>query len=73
MSKIDAGDKGAVVSFHNDRVENLEGLLAFVQSQAGRVKLRPDQKLVYRRNWGDAKSRIRGVKALLDDLAKAAA
>ncbi len=73
VSKIDAGDKGAVVSFHNDRVENLEGLLAFVQSQAGRVKLRPDQKLVYRRNWDDAKSRIRGVKALLDDLAKAAA
>ena len=73
VSKIDAGDKGAVVSFHNDRVENLEGLLAFIQSQAGRVKLRPDQKLVYRRNWDDAKSRVRGVKLLLDELVQAAA
>ena len=73
VSKIDAGDKGAVVSFHNDRVENLEGLLAFIQSQPGRIKLRPDQKLVYRRNWDDAKSRVGGVKRLLDELVQAAA
>ena len=73
VSRIEAGDKGAVVSFHNDQVENLEGLLAFIQSQPGRIKFRPDQKLVYRRNWDNAKSRVRGVKQLLDELVRAAA
>ena len=73
VSKVEAGEKGAVVSFHNDQVANLEGLLAFINRQAGRVKLRPDQKLVYRRNWDDARARVGGVKRLLDELVEAAA
>ena len=41
--------------------------------QAGMVKLRPDQKLVFRRNWEKPQERVRGVRRLMDELAKLAA
>ena len=73
VDKVDAGPKGAVISFHQDQVGNLEGLLAFIEKQAGRVNLRPDQKLVYRRDWHDQRVRVQGLRLLLDELGKAAA
>jgi transcription-repair coupling factor (superfamily II helicase) len=73
VAKVDAGPKGAVVSFYQDQVADLDGLIDFVQRQAGKVQLRPDHKLVYRRQWDDAKARLTGVRHLLDQLAKVAA
>ena len=70
---MEAGPKGAVVSFFQDRVANPDGLVRFIQQQAGHVKLRPDHKLVYRRQWDDPQARVGGVRRLMDDLAKAAA
>jgi transcription-repair coupling factor (superfamily II helicase) len=37
------------------------------------VQLRPDHKLVYRRNWDDAAARVGGVRRLLEKLVKVAA
>jgi transcription-repair coupling factor (superfamily II helicase) len=73
VDKVEAGPKGAVVSFHQDRFANLEGLVGFVQRQAGNVKLRPDNKLIYQRRWEDSQARLAGVRRLLGDLAKLAA
>ena len=73
VGKIKAGPKGAVVSFHQDRVGDLDALLDFVQRQAGSVQLRPDHKLVYRRQWDDPRQRVAGVRRLLDDLGNVAA
>ena len=73
VEKVDAGPKGAIVSFHQDQVANPEALIQFIQSQAGAVKLRPDHKLVYRRQWDDPKARVGGVRRLMGDLAKLAA
>ena len=73
VEKVEAGPKGAVVSFREDQIANPEGLIRFIQSQPGSVKLRPDHKLVYRRQWDDAKARVGGVRRLMDELAKAAA
>jgi transcription-repair coupling factor (superfamily II helicase) len=73
VAKVDAGPKGAVVSFYQDQVADLDGLIDFVQRQAGKVQLRPDHKLVYRRQWDDAQARLTGVRHLLDQLAKVAA
>ena len=36
------------------------------------MKLRPDQKLLYQRNWGDAKARLAGTAKLVQALAKIA-
>ncbi len=46
--------------------------VAFIGRQAGAVKLRPDHKLVYQRQWGVPLARLRGVRRLLDELAKVA-
>ena len=44
--------------------------MAYIQKQAGTVKLRPDQKLVFVRDWDDARVRMRGVRKLMEELAE---
>ena len=73
VDKVEAGPKGAVVSFHKDLFAKPENLIGFIQAQAGQVKLRPDHKLVYRRQWDDPAARVRGLRLLMDELAKVAA
>lgn len=68
--KVDAGPKGAVVSFYKDQFADPAGLIAFIERQAGQVNLRPDHKLVYRRIWDEPTERVRGVRRLMDALAK---
>ncbi|WP_185961499.1 transcription-repair coupling factor [Telmatospirillum sp. J64-1] len=72
VEKIDAGPKGAVVTFRNNSFANPAGLVQFIAQQVGTVKLRPDHKLVYKRNWEDAKERVKGVQALMGTLVKLA-
>ncbi|CAE7795760.1 unnamed protein product, partial [Symbiodinium necroappetens] len=73
VEKVDAGPKGAVVAFRGDEFPNPQGLVRFIQAQAGTVKLRPDHKLVYKRAWESPAQRMRGVRRLLEALGKAAA
>jgi transcription-repair coupling factor (superfamily II helicase) len=73
IDKIDAGPKGAVFSFRNNRFANPEGLVRFIAQQSGLVKLRPDHKMVYMRIWDTPKERLRGVQQLAETLAKVAA
>ncbi|MDE1901558.1 MAG: transcription-repair coupling factor [Alphaproteobacteria bacterium] len=73
VAKIDAGDKGAVIAFHKDSFARPDRLLPWIGAQAGTVKVRPDQKLVVLRAWGDAALRPAGVKKILEELALLAA
>ncbi len=73
VDKVDAGPKGAVLSFYKNRFAHPERLVEFIQSQAGTVKLRPDHKLVYRRQWDDSDARIKGLAYLMGKLAEIAA
>ena len=70
VDKIDAGPKGAVVSFRHDRFAHPERLIGYIQKMAGGVKLRPDHKLVYMRLWDDSQKRLGGVKALMQELSE---
>ena len=72
VEKVDAGPKGAVIAFRGDSFQNPEGLVRFIQNEAGQVTLRPDHRLVYKRNWETAQQRFSGVRRLLDTLAKLA-
>jgi transcription-repair coupling factor (superfamily II helicase) len=72
VERLDAGPKGAVVAFHQDSFARPEALVPFIQRQAGQIKLRPDMKLVYRRNWDDPTQRMRGVRHFLGELVKLA-
>jgi transcription-repair coupling factor (superfamily II helicase) len=73
IEKVDAGPKGATLSFYQDSFANPGGLVDFIQRQAGKVQLRPDHKLVYRRNWDNAEARVGGVRRLLEQLVKVVA
>lgn len=68
VAKVDAGPKGAVIAFRDDKFANPAGLVAFISSAAADIKLRPDQRLVFRQNWPDEKARIRGCRKLLATL-----
>ncbi len=73
VGKVDAGPKGAVISFHNDDFANPAGLVRFITAQTGTAKLRPDHKLVFMRGWDDPAARLAGVRHLLKELAEVAA
>jgi transcription-repair coupling factor (superfamily II helicase) len=69
IERLDGGPKGAVITFRNNRFRNVAGLMQFVEAQAGALKMRPDQKLVYVRAWEDAERRVKGARKLARDLA----
>jgi transcription-repair coupling factor (superfamily II helicase) len=72
ISKIDLGQKGALVSFHEDRFPNPAGLIAYVQRLEGTARLRPDSKMVITRAWADPVARLNGALQLSKGLAKIA-
>src|SRR6185369_15854024 len=47
-------------------------LVELIQQHAGTLRLRPDHKLVYLRNWDDEATRLKGVAGLLQALVKLA-
>jgi len=72
IEKLEAGPKGAVISLRENRFANPAGLVDLIQRNAGTLRLRPDQKILYQRNWDDAKARLAGAAKLVQALAKIA-
>ena len=70
VAKLDAGPRGALVTFHNDSFPDLPGLIGYVQRLKESAKLRPDNKLVIARAWPDAKARLNGALQLSRGLAR---
>jgi len=67
--KIDAGPKGAVITFRGNDFPNPGGLIQFISKNTALVKLRPDHKLVVKRDWTDNDHRLQGMHRLMTDLA----
>jgi transcription-repair coupling factor (superfamily II helicase) len=72
IERVEAGPKGAVVTLRGNRFANPAGLVELIQKHAGTLRLRPDQRLVYLRNWEDAEVRLKGVAGLMQALVKLA-
>ncbi|HZV08148.1 MAG TPA: TRCF domain-containing protein, partial [Novosphingobium sp.] len=68
IAKIDVGARGTLVAFHNDHFPDPAGLVAYAQRLEGTVKLRPDNKLVVNRAWGDPRARLNGLTQLTKGL-----
>jgi transcription-repair coupling factor (superfamily II helicase) len=69
LAHVDAGPKGAVISFRKNQFANPEGLVLFMQKSRGGVRMQPDHKLVFKAEWPQATDRLRGVRALVRQLA----
>ena len=69
VEKIEAGPKGAVITFRKNQFSAVDKLLQYAHKQLGTIKIRPDQKLAYLRAWDDVEIRVQGVRALAQDLA----
>jgi len=70
VERVDAGPKGAVLSFHPACKIDIKKLVAYIQKQTGTAKIRPeDQKLVFMRPWDDLPVRVKGVHKIMKELA----
>ncbi|MDO9488085.1 MAG: transcription-repair coupling factor, partial [Sphingomonadaceae bacterium] len=72
IAKLEAGAKGAIVTFQGDRFPNPRGLIDYINRLKGTAKLRPDQKMVVSRDWGGPDARLTGLLQLSRGLAKVA-
>ena len=72
VEKLDAGPKGMVLSFRGNAFSNPSGLIAWLSSKAGLIKLRPDLKLAIVRDMS-LKDRVRTARDLVGNLRKIAA
>ena len=73
IEKIDAGPKGIAVVFRNQLFANPEKLIAHVAENETRIKIRPDQSLVFRAKAKDADERLRISALVAKQLAELAA
>ena len=72
VEKVEAGPKGAVVTLRNKEFPNPAGLVQMVSDPGMAVRLKPDQKLVFSRDWPNAASRLKGTAAILNRMARLA-
>ncbi len=71
MEKLDAGPKGMVIAFRKNDFANPAGLIQWIGTKGGLVKLRPDQKLVVARDM-DVAARMSIARDVLGNLSKLA-
>jgi transcription-repair coupling factor (superfamily II helicase) len=72
VAKLEAGRKGGLISFRDDRFGNPDGLMAYIERLGARAKIRPDQKLFIAADWGDDRTRLKGALQIASALAKLA-
>jgi transcription-repair coupling factor (superfamily II helicase) len=72
VEKVEAGPKGAVVSLRNNQFPNPAGLVAMIADPAAGVRVKPDQKLVFARDWPNPEARLKGTAAILSRMARLA-
>jgi transcription-repair coupling factor (superfamily II helicase) len=72
VDKIDAGEKAVVFSFHENKFDRPERLIAWIQKNAPLVKLRPDHRVIVQRVWADERQRLSGVTGIVSAMAKLA-
>ena len=72
ISKLDAGPKGAVLSFREIGFPDPMALVRYVQEHPDDFKMRPDGKLVVTGGWPEATQRLKALRGVLDALSRMA-
>ena len=68
IERVEAGPKGAVLSFRDGGFVEPAALVRYVSTPENAVRLRPDSRLVAQRRWPDTRSRLDGVQQILRDI-----
>jgi transcription-repair coupling factor (superfamily II helicase) len=71
VEKLDAGPKGMVFGFRKNEFNNPGGLIAWIATRGGTVKIRPDHKLVVTRDM-DISARLAIAREILQHLTRLA-
>src|SRR3989440_9202862 len=72
VEKVDAGPKGAVISFRDNSFAQPERLVAFIRQHGQAAKVRPDMKVVFFQDWETPEERLLGTTEILHQLANLA-
>ncbi len=72
VEKIEAGPKGVVLTLRENTFPNPGALVELINDERGNAKLRPDHKLVFKRDWETPEERLTGTHRLMSTLAKLA-
>jgi transcription-repair coupling factor (superfamily II helicase) len=69
VERIEAGPKGAVISFRDNSFANPDRLVTFIRKQGSAARVRPDMKVVFFDDWEEPEERLRGTTEILRNLA----
>ncbi|MFM1815310.1 MAG: Transcription-repair-coupling factor [Pseudomonadota bacterium] len=69
VAQIDAGPKGAVLTFRDNAFADPEALIRLIQKSRGQMRAQPDHKLVFKAEWDLPDARQKGVRSLVKELA----
>ncbi|MEC9342554.1 MAG: TRCF domain-containing protein, partial [Pseudomonadota bacterium] len=72
VEKLDAGPKGAVISFRDKQFANPAALIGWIGEQGSLAKVRPDQSIVVQRDWDTSDKRLKGVAVVMTRVARMA-
>jgi transcription-repair coupling factor (superfamily II helicase) len=70
IAKLDAGPKGAVLSFRDTGFPDPMALVRYVQERPDDFKMRPDGKLVVQGGWPEASQRLKALRGVLEALSR---
>jgi len=72
VEKLDAGPKGVVIHFRKREFPDPAGLVRYIGEQGSLAKIRPDQSVVFVRDWPNAEKRLAGSAVVMTQLARLA-
>ena len=73
VEKLDAGPKGVVIQFREKTFADPAGLVRYIGEQGSLAKIRPDQSVVFMRDWPNPEKRLAGAAVVVTQLARMAA
>jgi transcription-repair coupling factor (superfamily II helicase) len=72
VEKVDAGPKGVVITFRDNKFAQPDRLVYFIRQHGQAAKVRPDMKVVFFQEWETPEERLMGTTEVLRQLANLA-
>jgi transcription-repair coupling factor (superfamily II helicase) len=72
VEKLDAGPKGAVIAFRENKFAQPDRLVSFIRQHGQSARVRPDMKVVFFQDWETPEERLSGSTQILRQLASLA-